>query len=58
MLSAVQAVSQLHMGGVSVLPSAKAAVGISINAIQNASTKLKILCFTIIDYYSIPLFSN
>ena len=47
MLSAVQAVSQLHTGGFSVLPSAKAAVGIRHSSIHRASRVLTI-CFFIL----------
>ena len=45
MLSAVQAVSQLHTGEVSVLPSAKAAVGIRHSSIHRASRVLTIRFF-------------
>ena len=45
MLSAVQAVSQLHTGGVSVLSSAKAAVGIRHSSIHRASRVLTIRFF-------------
>ena len=47
MPSAVQAVSQLHTGGVSVLSSAKAAVGIRHSSIHRASRVLTI-CFFIL----------
>ena len=47
MLSAVQAVSQLQTGGVSVLSSAKAAVGIRHSSIHRASRVLTI-CFFIL----------
>ena len=45
MLSAVQAVSQLHTGGVSVPSSAKAAVGIRHSSIHRASRVLTIRFF-------------
>ena len=46
MLSAVQAVSQLHTGGVSVLPSAKAAVGTRQSTMHRANRMLT-SCFFI-----------
>ena len=48
MLSAVQAVSQLHTGGVSVLSSAKAAVGIRHSSIHRASRVLNMRFFILL----------
>ena len=48
MLSAVQAVSQVHTGGVSVLSSAKAAVGSSVSTIQHISRMLSSRFFIVI----------
>ena len=55
MFSAVQAVSQLHTGGVSVLSSAKAAVGSSVSTIQHMSRMLSSRFFIVIphSYYKV-----